>query len=282
MSIEIPYATHTKQDSNGGGESLRKKQNNIGASGAGSYNHLAVFKAEVLNNFVAHNHINCVLEWGCGDGNQLSLFTFPHYIGLDVSATTIANLKQRFGNDFTHNKRGDCGSREFYLVSEYLRDRDSKILCCDTKRSPVVNLKGQSEILYRDMKPDSIERSEIDNKCLEKNERGNINESFARLHNQSVDLAISLDVIYHLIDNRVFEEYMANLFASSAKFVIIYASNKDEIHAEHVRHRKFSAWIEANASEWRLREHIPNKYPFNPKKLNSTSFADFYVYEKTV
>ena len=40
-------------------------------SGAGSYNELARFKAEVLNGFVQKQNIRSVIEFGCGDGNQL-------------------------------------------------------------------------------------------------------------------------------------------------------------------------------------------------------------------
>ena len=42
-------------------------------SGAGSYGRLAVHKAEVLNQFVTDNNIDTVVEFGCGDGNQLTL-----------------------------------------------------------------------------------------------------------------------------------------------------------------------------------------------------------------
>ena len=47
---------------------------NNGNSGAGSYGRLAEFKADVINNFIAENKITSVIEFGCGDGNQLSLF----------------------------------------------------------------------------------------------------------------------------------------------------------------------------------------------------------------
>src|SRR5258708_24901292 len=53
-----------------------------GNSGAGSYNSLALFKAEILNAFVRANGVQKVIEFGCGDGNQLSLFEYPCYIGL--------------------------------------------------------------------------------------------------------------------------------------------------------------------------------------------------------
>lgn len=186
---------------------------NIGASGAGSYNNLALFKAEILNQFVKEEGVQNVLEFGCGDGNQLSLARYPHYIGLDVNQSAIRHNKEKFRADDT---------KQFYLVSEFLQS-------------------------HKDF---------------------------------SAELCLSLDVIYHLIQDEIFEEYMRNLFTHSHRFVGVYASNKDELHAPHVKHRKFSKWIEQNAREWELYRFIPNKYPFDEKNPNHTSFADFYFYKK--
>lgn len=72
-----------------------------GNSGSGSYDHLAKFKAEVLNDFVAKHAVNTVLEFGCGDGNQLTLAKYPNYIGLDVSATAIQRCEKLFKGDKT-------------------------------------------------------------------------------------------------------------------------------------------------------------------------------------
>ena len=93
---------------------------------------------------------------------------------------------------------------------------------------------------------------------------------------------MSLDVIYHLVEDRVFEKYMRDLFSASNKYVIIYASNKDEQEegqAEHVRHRKFTTWVEKNQRGWKLEKHIKNKYPYN-EETKEGSFADFYLFKK--
>ncbi len=72
-----------------------------GTSGAGSYGKLAEFKAQVLNSFVKDNGVSSVVEFGCGDGNQIALADYPAYIGLDVSKTAIEMCKERFGDDKT-------------------------------------------------------------------------------------------------------------------------------------------------------------------------------------
>jgi hypothetical protein len=95
------------------------------------------------------------------------------------------------------------------------------------------------------------------------------------------DLALSLDVIYHLVENSVFDTYMRRLFSYSRSFVIIYASNHDALtHASHVRHRKFSGWVEQNARNWQLERFLPNRFPFDPKRPdgNQTSHSDFYFF----
>ena len=94
------------------------------------------------------------------------------------------------------------------------------------------------------------------------------------------DLALSLDVVYHLVEDAIFEAYMRSLLEHAGKYLIIYSSNKVEPSGvPHVRHRLFTKWIETNAPQWRQIGFIPNKYPEDPKQPNDTSFADFYIFE---
>lgn len=94
------------------------------------------------------------------------------------------------------------------------------------------------------------------------------------------DLTLSLDVIYHLVEDRVFEDYMRRLFDSSAGFVIVYSSNsEDPVAARHVRRRRFTDWVERNRPDFSLLETVPNKYPFDPADPDNTSRADFFVYQ---
>jgi SAM-dependent methyltransferase len=95
------------------------------------------------------------------------------------------------------------------------------------------------------------------------------------------DLALSLDVIFHLVEEAVYESYMRDLFSAAERFVIIYASNEESSRpAPHVRHRRFTGWIVQHAPEWDLTQHIPNPYPYDPLKPNETSFSDFYVFAR--
>ena len=182
-----------------------------GNSGAGSYGKLAEFKAEVINDFIKEKGISTAIEFGCGDGYQLSLFKIPRYIGLDVSRTAIKLCIERFKED-----------------------------------------KSKSFFLY-------------DPECFLDN-----------LHVFKTELALSLDVIFHLVEDHIFEAYMNHLFSAAEKYVIIYSSNTDEnpwYAPPHCRHRKFTDWVEKNKPEWRLIKVIKNRYP-------NESLSDFYIYER--
>lgn len=65
-----------------------------GTSGKGSYNKLAKFKANIINLFITQYQINSVIDFGCGDGNQLQFANYPYYIGLDISKTAISMCKK--------------------------------------------------------------------------------------------------------------------------------------------------------------------------------------------
>ncbi|MBL4542111.1 MAG: class I SAM-dependent methyltransferase [Rhodobacteraceae bacterium] len=69
-----------------------------GNSGAGSCGRLADFKATFLNRFFANNDVQSVLEFGCGDGNQLDLLEIERYTGFDISPTVVAQCRERFAD----------------------------------------------------------------------------------------------------------------------------------------------------------------------------------------
>jgi hypothetical protein len=107
--------------------------------------------------------------------------------------------------------------------------------------------------------------------------------------NETFDLSISLDVIYHLIEDDVYHRYMTQLFAASREWVVIFAGNFDQAEADirapmstadHVHHRRFSDWIQAYAVNWALVDHRENPYPWVAIDPSRTSFADFYVYHR--
>jgi hypothetical protein len=93
------------------------------------------------------------------------------------------------------------------------------------------------------------------------------------------DLALSLDVLYHVVETELYEKYLADLFGMGDRFVVIYSSNLDREVSPYIRHREFTRWVADRAPAWSLREHVPNRHPFRGD-FDSGSIADFYVYER--
>lgn len=101
----------------------------------------------------------------------------------------------------------------------------------------------------------------------------------AAVPNPIGDLSLSLDVVYHLVEDAVFDTYMRRLFESARRFVIVYSSNIDQDWTgKHVRHRQFTRWVEQNKPDWFLQYTLKNAYPYDPADPEQTSFADFYVF----
>jgi len=95
----------------------------------------------------------------------------------------------------------------------------------------------------------------------------------------TAELGLSLDVIYHLIEDRVFERYMQHLFTVASRFVIVYSSNHDEIIPNtHVRHRKFSDYVAARFPEYSLIDKVEQRFPMKIHGEQDGSFCDFYIY----
>ena len=156
-----------------------------GNSGDGSRGDNARLKADYLNTFVKANQVRSVVEFGCGDGWQLSLANYPDYVGFDVSETAVEKCRTLFGMD---------SHKRFYLLPAAW---------------PV-----------------------------------------------SAELALSLDVIYHLVEDDVYGKHLNDVFGSATRFVILYTSDSDTVDpalvsADHVKHRpvcrdvtsRFAGWL---------------------------------------
>jgi hypothetical protein len=97
----------------------------------------------------------------------------------------------------------------------------------------------------------------------------------------TADLALSLDVIYHLVEQNVYEDYMHRLVAAADQFLCIYSSNFDAPgEAPHIRHHCFTDWIALHAPTWKLVKQIKNPFPYDPGRPDDTTWADFYFWER--
>jgi SAM-dependent methyltransferase len=104
-----------------------------------------------------------------------------------------------------------------------------------------------------------------------------------RYDGERADLALSLDVIYHLVEEDLFESYMERLFSAGERFVIIYSSNTDSnlgFRGTHIRHRLFTKWVEEHAADWALKKKVPG-WPLFRLAVPFRRAVSFYMYERT-
>jgi hypothetical protein len=87
------------------------------------------------------------------------------------------------------------------------------------------------------------------------------------------DLALSLDTIYHVVEDDLWELYLTHLFALAGRVVVIYAPDGEPSTAvPYSKPRAFTPWIERHRPEWALDRTIKNPHP--------QSWSDFYVFLK--
>ena len=94
---------------------------------------------------------------------------------------------------------------------------------------------------------------------------------------KKADLALSLDVLYHLVEKEVYTNYLKDLFSYSNKYVLVYSTNYNEVEAMHIVHRKFTDDVATMFPDWKLEKEIKNKYPGIGEQ---ESLADFYIFVK--
>lgn len=70
-----------------------------GDSGKGSYDELAAYKAEYLNSILEKYGVHRVVEFGCGDGNQLGMIRYPEYLGFDIAPAAVERCRERYARD---------------------------------------------------------------------------------------------------------------------------------------------------------------------------------------
>lgn len=203
-------ALFTKISFKGSTDYWEKRYRRGGTSGRGSYGAAAAFKATFINRFVKNESVRSVIEFGCGDGNQLSLAVYPRYIGLDVSCSVVERCREWFKGDTT---------KSFFLYHPFA----------------FVDRHG----LFR------------------------------------AELAMSLDVIYHLVEDAIYDKYMEHLFNAATRYVVVFSTNHDELCVQkHMRHRQFTATVDSRYTEWTLVENI------SLEKVKQSSGAEIFVFQR--
>lgn len=90
------------------------------------------------------------------------------------------------------------------------------------------------------------------------------------------ELALSLDVLFHLVEDRIYHEYLDRLFAAAGRYVAIYSTDTRSVQSglRHVRHRPVSKDILENYPNFsRLAE-------YEGQLARAPGEASFMLYER--
>lgn len=190
-----------------------------GNSGEGSYDHASRWKAQTVNALIRKYQIRSVIEFGCGDGHQLSLGEYPAYIGTDISPSAVARCILEFAGDHTKS----------FLVL------DPRFIA----------------------------------------------DPLRVIH---ADMSLSLDVLFHLVEDEARNAYLRSLFRAADRLVVIYSSN-GPIRlptGAHERHREFTSWVGANCPDWHLIEEIRSDEQTERLRtgVEDEGAVHFFVYSK--
>jgi len=89
------------------------------------------------------------------------------------------------------------------------------------------------------------------------------------------DLTLSLDVMFHLVEDDVYDNYLRNLFGTSRRYVIVYSSDEEVFtKLPHVRHRKFTTSVQQRFPNFNLIDTRTNS------KADAQAAKSFFVFER--
>lgn len=186
--------------------------------------------------------------------------------------------------DNRYRKGGNSGAGSFGRLAEFKADIINTFVR-DNNINNVIEFgcgDGAQLDLYEIPHYVGVDVSEfVLDKCLEKYDSDKNKIFCLGSTDLTGELSMSIDVIYHLLENDVYDRYMRDLFGASSKWVIIYATNSPFIKnkAEHIKHRWFTEWVKHNRPDFILKNVIKNKYPYKGD-VKTGSHCDFYIYEK--
>lgn len=98
---------------------------------------------------------------------------------------------------------------------------------------------------------------------------------------EAADLTLSLDVIYHLVEDATYQEHLRSLFSAGKRFVIVYSSNVlvSGRNFRHVRHRAVSEDIARLHPEFERMKDVEEALPA-PVAFNRGIPTVFLVYRR--
>jgi len=157
------------------------------------------------------------------------------------------------------------------ILNQFILDKNIKNIfdygCGDCNQLAGLNL---NNVIYYG--------SDISDFIIEKHKKIYEGSNFNFIYDNEIDnqgkfeLVLSLDVIYHIVTDENYYQYIKNIKKLSDKYIIIYSSNDDSIESlvHHVKHRSFLNDI-LDGGEFELINIIRNIHDVS---------ADFYFFKR--
>lgn len=176
--------------------------------------------------------------------------------------------RYRGGSDSGEGSRGEYLDRKATYINELIcREHVSSIVDWGCGDGAVTGLLDVDTYIGVDVSATAISRCAILFP----------DRSFIRTDPQSqhidarAELAMSLDVMFHLPDDADYHAHLDRLFASAARLVLIYSTNYEDAPAgHHMRRRCFTPEISSRFPGWCLDEWA-----------DDPGEAGFYLYRRT-
>lgn len=98
---------------------------------------------------------------------------------------------------------------------------------------------------------------------------------------ETADLTLSLDVLFHLVEDEVYFDYLDRLFAAGRRFVIVYATSVDVSVKtfRHVRHRPVEADIASRFAGFERMRDAEARLP-QPVEHGEGGSTRFFIYRR--
>ncbi len=217
----------------------------------------------------------------------------PHLVRRLIRWTGICRSQSLFPDDFRSSayweqryaEGGTSGAGSYHALARYKADVINQFVAKHDIRTVIdlgagdgnqLSLLEVPRYLGLDISPTIVSR-------LRQRYSGDQSKEFqiyqpgvVRHEHLSATLALSLDVIYHLVEQAMYEEYMRDLFSAGERYVIIYSSDSDAGRtADHIYHRPFSKYVTANFPDWTLQLALDNPH-------RTRTFASFFIYARNM
>lgn len=189
--------------------------------------------------------------------------------------------RYRYGGDSGLGSGGESAAYKAKVLNQLVREQKLETViefgCGDGRQ---LELAEYPRYFGLDISPDAVA-------WCHRRFAGDASKSFALLDEyacQMADLSLSLDVLFHLVEDEVYFDYLDRLFNAGRRFVAVYATSTDSAPRTlpHVRHRPVEADIAARFPGFIRLTELEAALPPPPSNEGEGGPVRFFLYQREV